>query len=220
MIIAIDGSAASGKGTLAKSLACQLGYDYLDTGALYRAVGLSLIMAGVSPNNIDENQSIDMARSLDLDLTNSPLIRDERVADMASRVATITPVRLALLDLQRRFAATPKSGRGAILDGRDIGTVVLPSADLKLFIDASVEARAKRRTKELHDAGQSVMFRDVLADMQARDKRDRTRSVAPLRAADDAITIDTTNMDAAAVLALTLTYVEAASLAGQKDELA
>jgi len=215
MIIAIDGSAASGKGTLAKSLARQLGYDYLDTGALYRAVGLSLIKAGVSPDNIVENQAIELAKSLDLDLTNSPLIRDDRVADMASRVAAITPVRAALLDLQRRFAATPQSGRGAILDGRDIGTVVLPSADLKLFIDAAIETRAKRRTKELHDAGQSAMFRDVLADMQARDKRDRTRSVAPLRAADDAITIDTTTMDAAAVLALALTYVEAASLAGQ-----
>ncbi len=215
MIIAIDGSAASGKGTLAKSLARQLGYDYLDTGALYRAVGLSLIKAGVSPDNIVENQAIDIAKSLDLDLTNSPLIRDDRVADMASRVAAITPVRAALLDLQRRFAATPQSGRGAILDGRDIGTVVLPSADLKLFIDAAIETRAKRRTKELHNAGQSAMFRDVLADMQARDKRDRTRSVAPLRAADDAITIDTTTMDAAAVLALALTYVEAASLAGQ-----
>ncbi len=215
MIIAIDGSAASGKGTLAKSLARQLGYDYLDTGALYRAVGLSLIKAGVSPDNIVENQAIDIAKSLDLDLTNSPLIRDDRVADMASRVAAITPVRAALLDLQRRFAATPQSCRGAILDGRDIGTVVLPSADLKLFIDAAIETRAKRRTKELHNAGQSAMFRDVLADMQARDKRDRTRSVAPLRAADDAITIDTTTMDAAAVLALALTYVEAASLAGQ-----
>ena len=215
MIIAIDGSAASGKGTLAKSLARQLGYDYLDTGALYRAVGLSLIKAGVNPDNIVENQAIDIAKSLDLDLTNSPLIRDDRVADMASRVAAITPVRAALLDLQRRFAATPQSGRGAILDGRDIGTVVLPSADLKLFIDAAIETRAKRRTKELHDAGQSAMFRDVLADMQARDKRDRTRSVAPLRAADDAITIDTTTMDAAAVLALALTYVETASQAGQ-----
>ena len=215
MIIAIDGSAASGKGTLAKSLARQLGYDYLDTGALYRAVGLSLIKAGVNPDNIVENQAIDIAKSLDLNLTNSPLIRDDRVADMASRVAAITPVRAALLDLQRRFAATPQSGRGAILDGRDIGTVVLPSADLKLFIDAAIETRAKRRTKELHDAGQSAMFRDVLAGMQARDKRDRTRSVAPLRAADDAITIDTTTMDAAAVLALALTYVETASLAGQ-----
>jgi cytidylate kinase len=215
MIIAIDGSAASGKGTLAKSLARQLGYDYLDTGALYRAVGLSLIKAGVNPDNIVENQAIDIAKSLDLNLTNSPLIRDDRVADMASRVAAITPVRAALLDLQRRFAATPQSGRGAILDGRDIGTVVLPSADLKLFIDAAIETRAKRRTKELHDAGESAMFRDVLADMQARDKRDRTRSVAPLRAADDAITIDTTTMDAAAVLALALTYVETASLAGQ-----
>ena len=217
MIIAIDGSAASGKGTLAKSLARQLGYDYLDTGALYRAVGLSLIKAGINPDNIIENQAVDISKSLDLDLTNSPLIRDDGVADMASRVAAITPVRAALLDLQRRFAATPQSGRGAILDGRDIGTVVLPSADLKLFIDAAIETRAARRTKELHDAGQSAMFRDVLADMQARDKRDRTRSVAPLRAADDAITIDTTTMDAAAVLALALTYVETASLARQMD---
>jgi cytidylate kinase len=217
MIIAIDGSAASGKGTLAKSLARQLGYDYLDTGALYRAVGLSLIKAGINPDNIIENQAVDISKSLDLDLTKSPLIRDDGVADMASRVAAITPVRAALLDLQRRFAATPQSGRGAILDGRDIGTVVLPSADLKLFIDAAIETRAARRTKELHDAGQSAMFRDVLADMQARDKRDRTRSVAPLRAADDAITIDTTTMDAAAVLALALTYVETASLARQMD---
>jgi cytidylate kinase len=217
MIIAIDGSAASGKGTLAKSLARQLGYDYLDTGALYRAVGLSLIKAGINPDNIIENQAVDITKSLDLDLTNSPLIRDDRVADMASRVAAIIPVRAALLDLQRRFAAAPQSGRGAILDGRDIGTVVLPSADLKLFIDAAIETRAARRTKELHDAGQSAMFRDVLADMQARDKRDRTRSVAPLRAADDAITIDTTTMDAAAVLALALTYVETASLARQMD---
>ena len=215
MIIAIDGSAASGKGTLAKSLACQLGYDYLDTGALYRAIGLSLIRAGINLDNIIESQVVDIAKSLDLNLVNSPLIRNDRVANMASRVAAITPVRAALLDLQRNFAATPQSGRGAILDGRDIGTVVLPSADLKLFIDASVETRAERRTKELHDAGQSAMFRDVLADIQARDKRDRTRSVAPLRAAGDAITIDTTNMDAAAVLALALTYVETASLAGQ-----
>ena len=215
MIIAIDGSAASGKGTLAKSLASQLSYDYLDTGALYRAVGLSLIEAGMDIDNIIESQVVDIAKSLDLDLANSPLIRDDRVANMASQVAAITSVRTALLDLQRSFAATPQSGRGAILDGRDIGTVVLPSADLKLFIDASVETRAKRRTKELRDAGQSAMFRDVLTDIKARDKRDRTRSVAPLRAADDAITIDTTTMDAAAVLALALTYVETALLAGQ-----
>ena len=220
MIIAIDGSAASGKGTLAKSLACQLGYDYLDTGALYRAIGLSLIRAGINPDNIIENQLVDIVKSLDLSLVNSPFIRHDEVAEMASRVAAIAPVRAALLDLQRSFAASPDSGRGAILDGRDIGTVVLPSADLKLFIDAAVETRAKRRTKELHDAGQSAMFRDVLTDMQARDKRDRSRSVAPLRAADDAITIDTTTMDAAAVLELALSYVKTASLARQEDELA
>ena len=152
MIIAIDGSAASGKGTLAKSLACQLGYDYLDTGALYRAVGLSVIRAGINLDNIVQSQVVEIAKSLDLNLTDSPLIRDDRVANMASRVAAIFPVRAALLDLQRSFAATPQSGRGAILDGRDIGTVVLPSADLKLFIDASVEARAKRRTKARYAA--------------------------------------------------------------------
>lgn len=220
MIIAIDGSAASGKGTLAKSLACQLGYDYLDTGALYRAVGLSLIESGITPDNFVESQVVDIVNSLDFDLVNSPRIRDDRVADMASRVATITSVRAALLELQRSFAASPQSGRGTILDGRDIGTVVLPSADLKLFIDAGIQTRAKRRTKELRDAGQSAMFRDVLADLQVRDKRDRTRSVAPLQAADDAITIDTTNMDATAVLALALTYVETAFRARKQDELA
>ena len=210
MIIAIDGSAASGKGTLAKRLAADLGFDYLDTGALYRAVALSLLKAGADGNYIDEKQVVRLSASLDLELTQSPEIRNDRIASLASQVAALGPVRAELLTLQRAFAATPPHGNGAVLDGRDIGTIVLPNADLKFFIDADIDIRAERRTKELLQAGQSVMFRDVLAEMQARDDRDRTRSVAPLRAADDAITIDTSSMDAAAVLALALSHIDRA----------
>ena len=210
MIIAIDGSAASGKGTLAKRLAADLGFDYLDTGALYRAVALSLLKAGADGNDIDEKQAVRLSASLDLELTQSPEIRNDRIASLASQVAALGPVRAELLTLQRAFAATPPHGNGAVLDGRDIGTIVLPNADLKFFIDADIDIRAERRTKELLQAGQSVMFRDVLAEMKARDDRDRTRSVAPLRAADDAITIDTSSMDAAAVLALALSHIDRA----------
>ena len=208
MIIAIDGSAASGKGTLAKRVAAEFGYDYLDTGTLYRAVALSLLKAGVKSNNIDEKQAVNSAAKLDLSLTQTAEIRTDNVAALASIVAAISPVRAELLALQRSFAAAPPSGKGAVLDGRDIGTIVLPDADIKFFIDADLDIRAERRTKELLQAGQSVMFRNVLADMKARDDRDRTRSVAPLKAADDAITIDTSNMDAATVLALALSHID------------
>ena len=146
--------------------------------------------------------------TLDLSLTQAAEIRTDKVAALASIVAAISPVRAELLALQRAFAAAPPSGKGAVLDGRDIGTIVLPNADIKFFIDADLDIRAERRTKELLQAGQSVMFRDVLADMKARDDRDRTRSVAPLKAADDAITIDTSKTDAAAVLALALSHID------------
>ena len=208
MIIAIDGSAASGKGTLAKRVAAKFGYDYLDTGALYRAVALRLLNAGANSNKIDEKQAVNAASTLNLLLTQTAEIRTDKVAALASIVAAIVPVRAELLSLQRAFAAAPPSGRGAVLDGRDIGTIVLPDANLKFFIDADLDIRAKRRTKELLQAEQSVMFRDVLADMKARDDRDRTRSVAPLKAADDAIAIDTSNMDASAVLALALSHID------------
>ena len=211
MIIAIDGSAASGKGTLAKQLAKHLGLAQLDTGGLYRAVALQLLNAGQDPKNITEKQCVDSCLQLDLDLTQSPLIRSDNVAEMASIVAAIPAVRAALLNLQRQFAAQPPHGGGAILDGRDIGTVVLPHADIKFFIDADIDIRAERRTKELIQAGQSVMFRDVLTEMQERDNRDRSRTVAPLRPADDAITIDTSKMDADAVLALAQSYISALS---------
>ena len=206
MIIAIDGSAASGKGTLAKELALRLNYDYLDTGALYRAVALSLVKVGMDVNYIDENQAVKCASELDLTLTKSPEIRTDRVASLASKIASLATVRAELLTLQRTFAAAPPSGKGAVLDGRDIGTIILPNADLKFFIDANIGIRADRRTKELLHRGQSAIFRDVLADMKIRDYRDRTRLVAPLRAAEDAISIDTSNIDADALVVLALSY--------------
>ena len=207
MIIAIDGSAASGKGTLARQIAEHLGYDYLDTGALYRIVALSSLRDGIEENNINENQVIKYVSALDLTLANSPQIRSDAVANLASKLAVLQPVRAKLLSLQRRFAESPPSGKGAVLDGRDIGTVVLPEADRKFFIDANIDIRAHRRTKELRQSGQSVMFRDILADLKTRDERDRSRSASPMRAADDAITIDTSKLDAASVLALALTYI-------------
>ena len=209
MIIAIDGSAASGKGTLAKRLAKHLGLSHLDTGALYRAVGLQLLNAGQDPKNINENQCVKSCVELDIALTTSPLIRSEKVAEMASVVAAMPGVRAALLDLQRQFAATPPDPKGAILDGRDIGTVVLPHADFKFFIDADINTRAERRTKELLQTGQSVMFRDVLKYMQERDTRDKSRSAAPLRPADDAIFIDTSTMDADEVVTVAMSHITA-----------
>ena len=207
MIIAIDGSAASGKGTLAKELARHLGYDYLDTGALYRAVALCLVNNGMDENNIRENQAVKCASSLDLALVSSGKIRSDAVANLASKVAVFQSVRTKLLMFQRGFAKAPPSGRGAVLDGRDIGTVVLPNADLKFFIDADINIRADRRTKQLRKAGQSAMFREIIADMRLRDARDKSRPVAPMRAADDAVTIDTSNLDASEVLQVALAHI-------------
>ncbi len=209
MIIAIDGSAASGKGTLAKRLAKYLGFSHLDTGTLYRAVGLQLLNAGQDSKDIQIDQCVKTCIELDIALTTSPLIRSEKVAEMASVVAAMPAVRAALLDLQRQFATSPPSPSGAILDGRDIGTVVLPDADIKFFIDADIHIRAERRTKELLQAGQSVMFRHVLRQMQERDARDRSRSAAPLWPADDAIIIDTSKMGVNDVMALALSYITA-----------
>ena len=209
MIIAIDGSAASGKGTLAKRLARHFCLSYLDTGALYRLAGLKLLHAGQDPKNIDEYQCVKSCNELDITLTTSPLIRSEKVAEMASVIAVMPAVRATLLDLQRQFAAAPPNSGGAILDGRDIGTVVLPDADIKFFIDADIHTRAERRTKELLQTGQSVMFRDVLTNMQERDTRDKSRSAAPLRPADDAIFIDTSTLDADEAVTVALSYITA-----------
>jgi cytidylate kinase len=195
MIVAIDGPAGAGKGTLARRLARAFNLAYLDTGALYRAVGLHVLEMGADP--ADPASAAHAARTLDVASLDSPRLRDEDAADAASKVAAIPEVRAALLDFQRNFAENPPSPCiGAILDGRDIGTVVCPEADLKIFVTASIEERARRRTLELQDKGIDAIQDRVLADMLARDDRDRDRKTAPLAAADDAIVLDTTEMDA------------------------
>ena len=208
MIIAVDGSAASGKGTLSKRLADHFNLAHLDTGSLFRALALQLLNAGTEIDIIDENQAIEESARLDLGLCIAPEIRTDRVASLASKVAILPEVRANLLTLQRNFANDPPHGNGAVLDGRDIGSVVVPETPIKLFIDAKLEVRAERRFKELLHAGQSVTFCGVLADMRERDQRDRNRSVAPLRAADGAKTIDTSTMDADKVFAVALDHVK------------
>ena len=207
MIIAVDGSAASGKGTLAKRLALHFDLTHLDTGSLYRALGLHLLRSGVTAENAEENKAAAAVASLDPGLADSAEIRTDAVAGMASVIAAMPAVRSAFTTLQRDFATDPPHGGGAVLDGRDIGSVILPDADFKFFIDADLEVRADRRTRELQAKGQSVMFRDVLEDMRDRDKRDRERTTAPLKAADDAFVIDTSTMDADRVFTLAVGHI-------------
>ncbi len=191
LTIAIDGPASSGKGTLARRLAENFGYLYLDTGSIYRAVGLKLIYSGKDP--YDKRAAIDAAMGLsEQDLAN-PRLRQERIGQAASIISAIPEVRSVLLDFQRRFGKNPK---GAVLDGRDIGTVVCPDADVKIFITASLETRAKRRHRELQGEGIEVVYESVLEDLRERDERDAQRSVAPLIPATDAIVIDTSHLDA------------------------
>lgn len=204
-IIAIDGPAAAGKGTLARRLAAELGFDYLDTGLIYRAVGMNLRRAGTDP--ADEAAAEAAARALaPVDLAATDL-RGDDAAQAASKVAAIPGVRAALLDFQRRFAHTPPGGKGAVLDGRDIGTVVCPDAEVKLFVTASLEKRAERRLKELQAAGRGGIQSAVLADMKERDDRDRNRSVAPLKPADGATVLDTSDLDADQAFVLALSYI-------------
>ena len=203
LTIAIDGPASSGKGTLARRLSEYLDFPYLDTGSIYRAVGLKLIYSDQDPH--DEDAAREAALSLDeQDLTN-PRLRQERIGMAASVISAIPEVRAILLDFQRNFA---KSGKGAILDGRDIGTVVCPDADLKIFITASLETRAQRRHRELQGENIEVVYESVLADLHERDERDATRSVAPLIPAEDAIVIDTSNLDADDVFQQVLEIVQ------------
>lgn len=205
MIIAIDGPAAAGKGTLARQMAAELGFDYLDTGLIYRAVGMKLARAGLDPADVVLAEQA--ARELSpTDLAASDL-RIDAAAQAASKVAAIPGVRAALLDFQRKFAAQPPGGKGAVLDGRDIGTVVCPEASVKLFVTASVEKRAERRLKELQDKGLEAIYGTVLADMRERDERDSNRSVAPLVPAQDAVLLDTSDLDAGQAFAAALGIV-------------
>jgi CMP/dCMP kinase len=195
MIIAVDGPAAAGKGTLARRLALVLNLAYLDTGTLYRAVGLSVLRAGGDP--ADEATAVEAAENLDRGILEDPELRGDAAANAASKVAAIPAVRKELLAFQRDFAANPPPGKtGAIIDGRDIGTVVFPKADVKLFVTASAEARAERRLKELQARGIEAIYATVLQDMKERDARDQARAVAPLVPAKDAHILDTTDLDA------------------------
>ncbi len=193
-VIAIDGPAASGKGTLARRLAAHYGYDYLDTGSLYRAVGLRLVNAGHDPK--DKTLAIDAAHNITDSNLMDPDLRQEKVGNAASIVSAIPEVRDILLEYQRDYA---RRTEGAILDGRDIGTVVCPDAHFKLFMTASIQARAKRRHKELQGQGIEVVFDSVLEDLEERDQRDSRRQAAPLTPAEDAVVLDTTVMSADAV---------------------
>ena len=205
MIIAIDGPAASGKGTLAKRLAAHFGLPHLDTGLLYRAVALALLDAGLPLT--DAPAAAAAATSLDASRLDDPRLKSRDMGEAASMVSGYQPVRDALLDLQRRFAAQPG---GAVLDGRDIGTVICPNADTKLFVTATPEERARRRHLELLARNEPAEFEVILADIRRRDGRDMTRSAAPLKPARDAVVLDTTQLDAEAAFRAALEIVERA----------
>ncbi len=199
-VIAIDGPAAAGKGTLARCLAKHFGFAHLDTGLLYRATALAVLDSGGDP--ADPAAAEAAARRLDAELLANPRLRDENVARASSVVAAKPAVRRALLEFQREFAAHPPNGaQGAVLDGRDIGSVVSPQADIKLFVTAAAEIRARRRLDELRADGVPAIYEDVLQELRERDARDAGRRVAPLTAAPDAVIIDTTSLDADAVFA-------------------
>lgn len=206
MIIAIDGPSAAGKGTLARRVADHFGFAYLDSGLLYRAVALSLTAGGGDPADADAAAAA--ARGLDLGLLDAPRLRSDEVAGAASVVAAHPAVRDALVGAQRRFAADPPGGRdGAVLDGRDIGTVICPDADAKIFVTAAIQTRAGRRHKELLDRGRNSIYARVLQEMTKRDDRDSGRDVAPLKAANDAFILDTTDLDADAAFTATLAFL-------------
>ncbi len=206
-IIALDGPAASGKGTLARKLAEHYNLELLDTGALYRAVGWQVLQSRGDPEN--EEDALNATNWLnDIDLSN-PALRRESTGAAASKVAAIPAVRQALRDFQREFAANPPEGKnGTILDGRDIGTVICPGAPYKIFITADVETRAKRRfLEEFGEDGSDQEYEEILAELQARDERDMTRSNSPLKKADDALLIDTTNSSIEAVFEAAVTFI-------------
>jgi CMP/dCMP kinase len=205
MIIAIDGPAASGKGTIARRLAALYGMPHLDTGLLYRATARALLDAGRRLE--DAERATEAARGLALTDFDEERLRGAVMGEAASVVASIPDVRAALIEAQRRFAARPE---GAVLDGRDIGTVICPDAAVKIFVTASPEARAQRRAIELADRGEKVDYAAVLEDIRRRDERDSTRASAPLRPAVDAVILDTTHLGVEAAIAAARTIVEAA----------
>jgi cytidylate kinase len=204
LTIAVDGPAASGKGTIARALGHHFGLPHLDTGALYRAVALAALRAQAP---LDDGPAVAAhAAALDLSLLEDPALRSDKTASAASRVSALADVRAALLAFQRAFAG---QATGAVLDGRDIGTVIMPEARVKFFVTASTSARAQRRHRELALSGSERSFEQVLADIEARDARDMGRAAAPLAQAADAILLDTTNLDKDAAVQRAIDIVSA-----------
>lgn len=203
MIIAVDGPLASGKGTIAKALAAHFALPHLDTGSLYRATAVAVLDAGIDPG--DEAAIAAVARGLDLAGIDEARIRTAEAGAMASRVAALPAVRAALYDLQRAFAQQPG---GAVLDGRDIGTVICPDARVKLYITANAETRADRRWRELTAKGEAISYETVLAQTRERDARDSGRADAPMRRADDATLLDTSSLSIDAAIAAAIRIVD------------
>ncbi len=203
VVISIDGPAASGKGTLARRLAAHYGLRHLDTGLIYRAVGQALLQVGLPLD--DESLATEVARNIDLDTLDRDILSNHEIGEAASKVSAMPGVRKALLDAQRNFAAEPP---GAVLDGRDIGTVICPDADVKLYVTASPEIRARRRHSELMAKSWQAVYEDILADLKRRDARDMNRADAPLKPAEDAHLIDTSEMDIEAAFAAATAIVD------------
>lgn len=216
IVIAIDGPAAAGKGTLGARLAAHYGLAKLDTGLLYRATGMKVLALGQNPE--DPQAAEAAARALDPAELANPALRTDEAAQAASKVSAIPGVRAALLDFQREFAANPppladgRPAQGAILDGRDIGTTVCPAAQAKLFVTASTEVRAERRFKELRERGLEAIYARVLEDMKERDARDAGRSASPLAAAADALLLDTSGLDADQAFAKAVEFISSKAL--------
>jgi CMP/dCMP kinase len=204
MIVAIDGPAASGKGTIAKRLAAHYRLNHLDTGLIYRAVAKALIDAGAPLD--DHARAAAVAAGIDPSRFDERALKSNAVSEAASRISAIPEVRAAVFEFQQAFAAGPP---GAVLDGRDIGTIIVPDAEVKIFVTASPEARAKRRTLELRSQGQMVNEAEILTDILRRDERDMTRAVAPLKQAPDAHLLDTTHLDIDAAVRAAIDIVEA-----------
>ncbi|HEY6670076.1 MAG TPA: (d)CMP kinase [Methyloceanibacter sp.] len=205
MIIAIDGPAASGKGTLGKLIAAYYGLAHLDTGKLYRAVARDTLCQGENPS--DAIAALIAAKALDVATLDDPALIDGKLGEAASIIASHPEVRNALLAYQQAFA---RRKPGAVLDGRDIGTVICPDADVKLFVTATSEERARRRYRELKQVGIGISEADVLADIRRRDERDKGRAAAPLAQAEDAVLLDTTNLDIDAAFKAAIDLIDAA----------
>lgn len=201
-VIAIDGTAASGKGTIARALAKHFHFDHLDTGALYRTVAALVLRAGGDPNS--RHDALDAVTLFKPGIVPEAELRTAAVGEGASQVSVLPEVRAALFELQTGFATHPPHGRGAVIDGRDIGTVICPTAPAKIFVTAAVEERAKRRWRELASLGGTKDYDTVLAELKTRDARDAGRAAAPMKAAVDAILLDTTHLSIDAAVAAAL----------------